>query len=66
MSLPEVTEIQRWKLEPGDRLIVATDRVVSLSDVERIKERVRAALALPADFPVLVHGTDATVEVVNV
>jgi hypothetical protein len=47
MSLPEVTEIQRWRLRPGDRLVVSVEAT------------------LPADFPVLVHGNDVSMEVVT-
>jgi hypothetical protein len=63
VSLPEVTEIQRWKLQPGDRLIVSTDREISLKDVDLIRAKVRAALALPDDFPVLVTGPGVNLEV---
>lgn len=65
MSMPEVTEIQRWQLNPGDRLIVTTDRYLRDSDVAVVKARVRAALALPDDVPILVHGPDAEVKVIS-
>jgi hypothetical protein len=63
MSLPDVTEIRRWALQPGDRLIVSTSREISQQDTARIKQLVIAALALPAGFPVLVTGPGVNVEV---
>jgi len=65
VSLPDVTEIQRWALQPGDRLIVSTDREISMAEVEEIKARVIAALVLPAGFPLLVTGPSVNVEVVS-
>jgi hypothetical protein len=63
VSLPEVKEIQRWTLRPGDRLIVSTDQQITNDQVDRIKDIVRASLALPDDFPVLVTGPGINVEV---
>lgn len=65
MSLPEVTEIRRWKLEPGDRLIVNVDAEITNAQVELIKERVRGGLALPGHVPVLVTSRGVNVEVVS-
>ena len=63
MSLPEVKEIQRWTLRPGDRLIVSTDRHVTPDQIAAIKDTVRRSLALPDDFPVLVTGPGINLEV---
>lgn len=64
-GLPEVAEIWRWKLEPGDRLIVITAREPTMAEVDYIKDRVRASLALDDDFPVLVHGPSVRLEVAS-
>jgi hypothetical protein len=65
VELPEVTEIQRWKIEPGDRLILRTDRRVDQAQAEMIRERVRYWLALPADVPVVILDGEWTAEVVS-
>jgi hypothetical protein len=64
-ELPEVTEVQRLRLEPGDRLVVRADRELTQHQTETIPSRVRAALHLPDDFPVMVIPAGFSVEVVT-
>ena len=63
MTLPEVTEVRRWTLRPGDRLIVRVDHRIAAGDAGRIKDMVRVSLALPGDFPVLLIEPGMDVEV---
>ncbi len=51
MSLPEITEIQRVTLKPGDRLIVRTDVRLDMATADRIKRMVRDVFG--DDVPVL-------------
>jgi NAD-dependent DNA ligase len=64
--LPEITEIQRWKIEPGDRIIVrlAAD-IVSEYQADLIKNTVRYHLALAPDFPVLVTTPGTHISVIS-
>lgn len=52
---PDITEVQRLRLEPGDRLVVTTNRSdLSQHEATVTEIRVRELLALPDDVPVLV------------
>jgi hypothetical protein len=62
-DLPEIKEVQRLHLKPGDALVVMVDRP-TMADVEHIKGRVRATLGMP-DLPVLVVPTGTEVGVVT-
>ena len=62
-DLPEITEVQRLRLEPGDALVIRLDREPSMQDAHDAQGRVRAVLGR-GDIPVLVLGPSATVEVV--
>ena len=65
-GLPPVTEMERLALRPGDRLIVRLGAAeIDVEIAARVQHRVRAVLHLPADFPVLVTGSDADVEAVH-
>lgn len=61
----EITEVERLALQPGDRLIVHVEQLVSAADADRIAQIVRARLALPDDTPVLVTGAGVSVAVVT-
>jgi hypothetical protein len=66
VELPEVTEIQRWEIRPGDKLILRTDRqVVDQEQAAMLQERVRAILHLPPDVDVLILGPEWRAEVVS-
>lgn len=67
-QLPEITEVQRLRLEPGDKLVVRADMShlkMTQYDAEMIQRQVRAVLHLPDDFPVLVLPAGMSVEVVS-
>jgi hypothetical protein len=66
MSLPEVTEIQRWALRPGDRLIVRVEQEINPQQVDEIRRRVRVVLGLPDEVPILVAGKGISVSVAEV
>jgi hypothetical protein len=60
----EITEIERWSPQPGDRLIVrARQPKITDQQAADIKRRVLAMLALPDDFPIMVTGSDVSVSV---
>lgn len=61
----EITEIERLALQPGDRLIVHVEQLISAQDADRIEQIVRGRLALPDDVPVLVTGPGVAVTVVT-
>jgi hypothetical protein len=67
MKLP-VTEVQRLRLDPGDKLVVHTNvshLKLSEYDVDLVQRRVRELLQLPDDVPVLVLPAGMDVEVVT-
>lgn len=63
-DLPEITEVQRLRLEPGDALVVRLEREPDMDEAARIKARVRATLGRDT-VPVLVLGPGASLEVVD-
>jgi hypothetical protein len=62
-TLPEITEVQRLTLKPGDRLIVRSPDRISNEVAALVAIRVRRVLRLPDDVPVLVLPEDMTLEV---
>jgi hypothetical protein len=64
-DLPEITEVQRLTLKPGDRLVIRADEVLSAETAARLTEMARARLSLPADAPVFVLGRGMSLEVVE-
>ena len=51
-ELPEITDVQRLRLEPGDRLIVRIgERKISPQTADLVKQRVRAMLHLDDSVP---------------
>lgn len=66
MSLPEITDVQRLRLEPGDALVLhlAADRI-SAADALMVKERARAGLGLGDDVPLLVLAAGHRLSVVS-
>lgn len=64
-ELPEITAIERLRLEPGDKLIFRHAGVVSEAAAVEVKHKVREILGLGDDFPVLVLGDGWAVDVVT-
>lgn len=62
MDLPEITEVKRLTIRPGDRLVVRLDRQPDMAEADEITGRVRALLG---GVPVLVLGPDADLEVIG-
>jgi len=65
MNLPEITEVQRLALRPGDRIIVRSTERLDMATADRMKDRVRAVLGLPDGFPVLVMDGGMSLEAVG-
>jgi hypothetical protein len=64
-TLPEVSEIRRWNIQPGDRLIIHCEQRITSAQGEAIRDRVRVFLQLPDDFPLVVIDGGLTVEVAS-
>jgi hypothetical protein len=62
-SIPQVKDVTRLRLEPGDALVIRLETRPDEHDVHMIKERVRATFGRD-DLPVLVTGPDVTVGMV--
>jgi hypothetical protein len=65
MTLPEITEVQRLTLKPGDRLIVRSPDLMSHEMAALVAGRVRRVLRLPDDVPVLVLPEGMSLEVTD-
>lgn len=63
MNLPEITDVQRLTLKPGDRIIVRTEARLDMATADYMRNRVRAHLGLADDFPVLILADGMTLEV---
>jgi hypothetical protein len=64
-DLPEITDVRRLAIRPGDRLVITSPEWLSRQDIAETSARVRAALQLPDDVPVVVLGSGMTLEVVH-
>ena len=64
-TLPEVSEIRRWSIQPGDRLIVRCEGHVTPAQAETLRVRMRVFLQLPDDFPLVIVDGGVTVEVAS-
>ena len=64
-SLPEITEVQRLTLKPGDRLVVHTDEKLTVEQFYRLREIVRANLEIPDDVPLIILSRGMSLEVVE-
>lgn len=62
-ALPEITDVRRLTLRPGDTLVLRLAREPSMADVDRIRHIVQAAL--DTDAPVLVLGPGEDIEVIE-
>lgn len=66
MGLPEVTEVKRLTIRPGDSLVVRLEYDPQVDEVDEIVTGVRRALgALDYVPPVLVLGPRMDVEVIG-
>ena len=61
--LPEITDVQRLRLNPGDSLVIRLPGPVSAQQAALAIERVRAVLGLDESVPVLVLPAEGGVEV---
>jgi len=64
IELPEITEVQRMRLEPGDKVAVYVPVAISMAAAHEIKEKAAAVLGLDEDS-VLVLGSGITLGVVS-
>ncbi len=64
-DLPEITEVQRLTVKPGDRLIVRTDEKLSPETVAALRKHLHSWLGLPDDVRVLILDGGASLEVVE-
>lgn len=63
-GLPEITEVQRLTLKPGDVLVVHTNAYqINKDDADHLKARMREALGV--DCPILLLARDMRVETLN-
>lgn len=66
MDLPEITEVKRLAVRPGDRIVLRLDRTPSLAEADEIGELVRLAFeGLDYVPPVLVLGPGEDIEIVG-
>lgn len=66
MKLPEITELRRLRLEPGDSLVLTVDAVrLDMATAEALKDRTRAALGVDESVPVMVMEAGTKLEVVS-
>lgn len=63
MSIPEITEVQRLELKPGDRIIVRTPARLTDEQAAYLKERMRTILRLPDELLILVLPEGMSLEV---
>ncbi len=62
-DLPEITDVQRFRLEPGDRLVVRYQERLTHQQAVLVRDRL-LAWAGPG-FPVLVLDGGASLEIVT-
>lgn len=63
MELPEIAEVQRWRVEPGDRIVVLVDYELDVSTGEELGRQVKRILGV--ECPVLVLPRGVRLKVVN-
>jgi hypothetical protein len=64
-QVPEINEVQRLTVKPGDRLIIRTDAKLSAQTAAYLLERVRHRLDLPDDVRVVILDSGMSMEVVE-
>ena len=65
IEIPGNAEVQRLRLEPGDKLVVRVPGRIDRASAAALQEVTRAALGLREDVPVLVLSEGADLEVVS-
>jgi hypothetical protein len=65
MNLPEITEVQRLTLKPGDRIVIRADQVLTNQQAHELTQMARVRLRLPEDAPLFVLGKGMSLEVVD-
>ncbi|HET9969444.1 MAG TPA: hypothetical protein VFQ68_14510 [Streptosporangiaceae bacterium] len=63
MSLPEITEVRRLTVKPGDRLIIRTDAKLSAASAAALIGQFRSRLGLPDDVRVVILDCGMSAEV---
>ena len=63
--LPEITEVQRLTVKPGDRLIIRTGAKLSAATAAALLDQVRVRLGLPDDVRVAILDSGLSAEVVE-
>lgn len=64
MTLPEVQEVRRWQIQPGDRLIIRTDAFELTPEIAaELQVRVREVLRIPDEVPIAILARNWDVEV---
>ena len=64
-QLPEISEVQRLTVKPGDRLIIRTDAKLRDDTAAYLLERVRHRFDLPDDVRVVILDSGMSMEVVE-
>jgi hypothetical protein len=64
-QLPEITDIQRLALKPGDRLIVRTDEKLSDQTAAALRTRLHSWLGIPDDVRILILDRGVSIEVIE-
>jgi hypothetical protein len=54
LKIPEITEVSRIDIRPGDRLVVRVDSDLTPEQADYIKEHLRRTLELPDDVRLIV------------
>jgi hypothetical protein len=65
VNLPEITDVQRLTVKPGDRLVIRAAAKLDAATAAHLLERVRVGLGLPDDVHVVVLDSGMSVEVVE-
>jgi len=65
MTLPEITEVQRLTVKPGDVLIVRTAETLSPETAAALRKHLHAWLGLPDSVRLLVLDRGVSLEVVE-
>ncbi len=62
-DLPEITEVQRLTLRPGDSLVLRVPQNLSPDVADRLKERLRETLGLDLSTKIVVLDSGMSLEV---
>jgi hypothetical protein len=65
MTIPEITEVKRLTIKPGDRIIVRCEMRLTEYDADYISHFVREHLGIGTEIPVLILDAGISLEVLN-